>query len=175
MIRWYAERRQPLKEPLGSMTGVPSDAIAHAVHQIGVLIWIGSLFFVRLVLLPATAATRAPMDRMSFRLAAYRRMFRWGWVSMLLVWGSGLWSLRAPELTKLPLHVEIMAAIAGVMVLLHLVGFLVLYLNMEIAVQEERLIGAAKNNFWMRKLIWVNLILGLAAALLGASGGYLFG
>jgi hypothetical protein len=75
----------------------------------------------------------------------------------------------------LPTHVLVMAAVAAVMVLLHLIGFFGFYLNMEAAVEEDRLIKAAKNNFWLRKLIWVLLFLGLAAAVLGASGAYLFG
>lgn len=157
------------------MSGFTPDAIAHAVHQIGVLIWIGSLFFVRLVLLPATGTAKSPMIRMRLRLDAYRHMFRWGWVGLVLVWGSGLWGLKILDLAALPLHVQIMVAMAAAMVLLHLLGYFAFFLNMDIAVDEERLIRAAKNNFWMRKLLWVNLVLGLGAAFLGASGAHLFG
>jgi len=154
------------------MSGVTSEAIVHALHQIGVLIWIGSLFFVRLVLLPATGTAKDPMVRMRLRLRAYRRMFHWGWLGMLLVWGSGVWGLKVIGLSALPIHVQAMAALAAVMVLLHLVGYFAFFLNMEVAVEEERLVHAAKNNYWMRKLLWLILILGLAAAFLGASGPY---
>jgi hypothetical protein len=44
---------------------------------------------------------------------------------------------------------------------------------MEEAVDEGRLLKAAKNNFWLRKLILVNLLVGLVAATLGASGSHL--
>jgi uncharacterized membrane protein len=157
------------------MSGVSPEAIVHAVHQIGAIVWIGSLFFVRLVLLPSTGALKRPMSRMRVRLQAYKRLFRWGWVGLLIVWGSGLWSLKIMEPAMLPTHVLMMAGMAAAMVLLHLVGFFAFYLNMAAAVEEDRLIRAAKNNYWMRKLIWINLLLGLAATVLGASGAYLFG
>jgi uncharacterized membrane protein len=156
------------------MYGISTDAIAHAIHQLGALIWGGSLFFVRVIALPATSSIKAPMDRMRVRLAIYSRMFRWGWLGLLFFLGGGLWALRILGLTKWPLHVQLMAGMAAAMVLLHLAGYLGLLLSMEVAVEQERLLHAAKNNFWIRKLIWVNLFLGLAAGILGAAGGYLF-
>lgn len=157
------------------MSEVSADAIAHAVHQIGVLIWVGSLFFVRLILLPVTSTVKNHMVRMRLRLEAYKRMFRWGWVGLVLTLGSGLLLITSMESVSLPLHVQVMASIAAIMFLLHLAGYLAFLLNMDVAVAEERLIGAAKNNFWIRKLIWVNLFLGLVAAILGAAGAHLFG
>ena len=156
------------------MSGVTPEAIVHALHQIGVLIWVGSLFFVRLILLPATGTAKAPMARMRLRLGVYKQMFRWGWLGVLLVWGSGIWGLKALELAALPIHVQVMVGIAAVMVLLHLIGYFAFFLNMDIAVEEARLIRAAKNNYWMRKLLWLYLGLGLSAAILGASGAHLF-
>ena len=91
---------------------------------------------------------------------------------MLLVWGSGVWGLKVIGLSALPIHVQVMAALAAVMVLLHLVAYFAFFLNMEVAVAEERLVHAAKNNYWMRKLLWLILVLGLAAAFLGASGAH---
>jgi uncharacterized membrane protein len=155
------------------MSGVPLDAIATAAHQVGVLIWVGGLFFTRLVWLPATATLKAPMERMRLRFEAYKRLFLSGWVGMLLVWGSGLWRAGSLEVATLPIHVQVMAGAALAMVLLYLIAFLALYLNLGVAIEEDRLIRAARNNFWLRKLIWANLILGLAAAVAGAAWPHL--
>jgi uncharacterized membrane protein len=149
------------------------DTLALAIHQIGVLVWIGSLIFVRLILLPVTTTVKTPIVRMKVRLKAYQQLFRWGWVGSALVWIGGIWALRAFELAKLPLHVQVMAAAAFVMVLLYLIGYIAFFLNMEVAVEEERLVRAAKNNFWLRKLLWIPLFLGLGAALFGVSGPHL--
>lgn len=158
------------------MPGLSPETLAQAIHQIGVLIWLGSLFFVRLVVLPATKSEKDPLIRMRFRIEAYRHMFRSGWVGLLLVWGSGLWRLGIPNPSQLPLQVQVrvMGGAAVSMVVLQLFGYLRLFLNMELAVDEERLVWAAMNNFWMRKLIWLSLALGLAATIAGASRPHLF-
>ena len=152
------------------MPAISPDTIVQALHQIGVLMWVGSLFFVRLVVLPASKKEKNPMIRMAFRMEAYRHLFRWGTLGLLLIWGSGLWRLGIPDLSQMPLSIQIMTGAAAATLALHLLGYLALYLNMEIAVDEERLIRSAMNNFWLRKLIWANLFLGLAAAIAGSLG-----
>jgi uncharacterized membrane protein len=145
-------------------------ALAIALHQLGTIIWIGGMFFAHIALRPAVNELLGPLQRLPLMVGILGRFFRWVWVAILLLWGSGLWVLVGLFGGKAGLHVHIMMGIAGIMTVLYLFIWLFPYRRMRAAVASSDWAGAATRLGLIRPIILINLVLGLVTAVVGAAG-----
>jgi uncharacterized membrane protein len=145
-------------------------ALAIALHQLGTIIWIGGMFFAHVALRPAVNELLDPPQRFPLMLSILGRFFRWVWVAILLLWGSGLWIFLGLYEGKAGLYVHAMMGIAGLMTVFYLFLWSVPYRRMRAAVAAEDWAAAAARLGMVRPIILVNLILGLVTAAIGAAG-----
>jgi len=147
-----------------------SLAVPLALHQLATIVWVGGMFFAHFALRPTIKQTLEPPARIQVALGVFRRFFPWVWVSIATLWVSGLWITIAIYQKNVGLHVYIMMGIALVMTLVFVYLFAVPFRKMRSAVEYENWRRASDKFSSIRKLMAVNLVLGLLTATVAVSG-----
>jgi len=146
-------------------------AVSAALHQLAALIWVGGMFFAYLVLRPALAELAAEV-RLATWHGVFRRFFRWVAAALVALFATGYLMVFAGwgGFGDVGLHVHVMHGLAIVM----LVIFVALVHGPWGRFRRAREAGdagaAAAALGGIRRLVAVNLTLGLVTAVLGASG-----
>ena len=96
-----------------------------------------------------------------------------GWLSIGLLWGSGLWIFLAAMGGQAGGHVYLMMATALVMTLLFVYLWFVPFRHLKAAVARSDWPAAGAGLARIRQIILTNLILGLVTAVAGAAGRFL--
>jgi uncharacterized membrane protein len=147
-----------------------SLAVPLALHQLATIVWIGGMFFAHFALRPTIKQTLEPPARIQVALGVFRRFFPWVWVSIATLWVSGLWIAIDVYEKNVGLHVHIMMGIAFVMTLVFVYLYVVPYQAMRAAVEYENWRWASAKFSRIRKLMAVNLMLGLLTAIVAVTG-----
>jgi uncharacterized membrane protein len=146
--------------------------IALSVHILGIIVWVGGMFFAHQVLRPAIVEVLEPPQRLALWVATFKRFFLWVWISIILVLVSGLWMFTLYP--KPPIFMHIMLGLGIIMMLLFLHVFFAPYKKLKRAVEEERWEDGAKSLGQIRLLVGINLSLGLITAIVAMAGKYYF-
>lgn len=148
-------------------------AVAIALHQLATVIWIGGMFFAHFALRQSAQQRLEPPQRLPLLTAVFDRFFVWVWVAVVLLWATGLWIFSGIYGSAMGWHVHAMTALALVMTALFAYLYFVPYRGLGDLVASRDWAGAAQRVAIIRRIILINLVLGLVAAMLGAAGRYL--
>jgi len=147
-------------------------AIAVALHVLAAIVWVGGMFFAHQCLRPALDAVEPPV-RLPIMAGALRRFFVWVWlaVAVLLLTGFGQIVALGGMAAWGP-HVHLMIALGILMMLLF--GHLYFAPNrrLQAAVAARDWPVAGRNLATIRRIVEINLVLGVLTAAIGASGRY---
>jgi uncharacterized membrane protein len=148
-------------------------ALAMAAHIFGAVIWVGGMFAIYVCLRPALAAVEVP-QRMRLMRITFQIFFPWVWIAILLLLASGYWTVLVTfgGFSAARVHVHIMQLIGWVMIALFIWLFHAPWLAYKRAVDAEDWARAGTELGRIRKIIAVNLPLGLLVVVVGASGRY---
>lgn len=144
-----------------------------AIHVLGAVVWVGGMAFAYVVLRPSAAALQPPD-----RLALWRRVFGrflpivWASVIALLFSGYGMILLSLGGFRGAGLSIHIMQGIGILMMLLFAHLFFVPWQRFKRAVDTGAIKDAPPHLEQIRKIVAVNLVLGLAVVVIGATGRY---
>lgn len=140
------------------------------MHLIGAVIWIGGMFFAYFALRPA-AVSLEPAQRFALWVATLERFFRWVWISIALILGSGFYMLAAiAEVTRVPLNIHAMLYVGVLMTLIFAYVFLLPFAALKQAVAGRDWEAGAAALATIRKAVAVNLALGLANVAVATMG-----
>jgi uncharacterized membrane protein len=144
------------------------------LHLLGAVIWIGGMFFAYFALRPAAAELLQPPQRLPLWSAALGRFFRWVWIAVVLVLGSGfyMFSLLA-DAARVPPYVHVMLYIGVVMTLIFGYVFFSPFpaLQRAVATQNWHQAGMALNQ--IRMAVALNLALGIVNIVVPTLGAML--
>lgn len=145
--------------------------LAKFLHVLSVVIWVGGMFFAYMALRPVAAERLEPPQRLSLWEGVFSKFFPWVWISAALILASGLYMMAM--LGKPPVHVAIMFVLGIIMMLLFAHVFFAPFkrLKRAVAVQDWPAGGAALGQ--IRKLIAINLSLGILTVTVATLGVYL--
>lgn len=148
-------------------------ALLTAPHVLAAVVWVGGMFFAYVVLRPSAALLPSEM-RLQLWHRVLSRFFPWVWASivLLLVSGYGMVFLYLGGFAGAPLHIHVMQGIGIVMVLLFLHLFFAPWRRFGRAVEGGAFPEAATELGQIRRIVAVNLVLGLATIIVGASGRF---
>lgn len=174
----FMARHHPANERLSRRNGAVNQmtmqlALAFALHQVATVIWIGGMFFAHFALRPSAQLNLELPQRLPLLLAVFDRFFRWVWFAVAVLWGSGFWVFGWVYRTNAGWHVHAMMLTALTMSLLFAYLYFVPYRAMGRLVAAQDWPGAAMRLSVIRRIILVNLLLGLVTAGLGSAGRYL--
>jgi uncharacterized membrane protein len=144
--------------------------IARWLHLMGVVVWIGGMFFAHLALRPAALALAPPL-RLALLRASLARFLPWAGAAVVAILASGGWLVMATGgFRTAGLAVQAMAAIGVVMSIVYAFVVAGPYRAMREAVAASRWEDAGAAMGTIRRLVAFNLVLGLgtiAVAVLG--------
>jgi len=135
--------------------------VARWLHLLGVVLWIGGMFFAHFALRPAAAALPPP-QRLPLLADTLRRFFRWVGGAIVAILASGAWLVVAMGgSAAMGGGVQAMAALGIVMTLVFAYVVLAPYaaLRRAVAAGDWPAGGAAMGT--IRRLVGVNLALGV--------------
>jgi len=149
--------------------------LAIAVHLLAAVIWIGGMFFAYVCLRPSLAGILQPPQPAQLWEAVLGRFFRWVWIAIAMLFLSGFWmgATRYGAIGDWPHWLHTMFGLAVVMSLLFMHVFFAPFRRLQRALAANDPDSAAKSIGQIRRLVAVNLCLGLIVAIVGSTGRYL--
>jgi uncharacterized membrane protein len=144
------------------------------LHVLGIVIWVGGMFFAHQVLRPVAADLLEPPLRLQLWVGVFRRFFPWVWVCVAAVLGSGLFMIMLMGGMKIiPLYVHAMLGLGLIMMAIFAHVFFVPFARLKKSVENQdwKAGGASLAN--IRQLVGINLSLGLLTIALATAGAML--
>jgi uncharacterized membrane protein len=143
------------------------------LHALAAVVWVGGMFFAYVVLRPSAGPLETPA-RLPLWLRVLRRFFPWVWASIavLLVTGYAMLLIRFGGFQGAPLHVNVMQVTGILMMLLFFHLYFAPWRRFAKAVASGGLQDAAASLNQIRRIVAINLALGLITVAAGASGRF---
>lgn len=147
--------------------------LAVALHVLAAVIWVGGMVFAHQFQRPA-AARLEPGQRLPLWRDTFARFFPvvWGSIAVLLVTGYGLVFVTYGGFGNVGVHVHVMQASGWLMMLLFFHVYFAPYRRLRRALDAGDLAAARKALDQIRRIVGINMLLGLATAAIGASGRF---
>lgn len=135
--------------------------LSYLLHVLGVVVWVGGMFFAYMALRPVAASVLEPPQRLTLWAGVFGKFFPWVWVSVALILASGLHLLVVFGGLDAPHYAKTMLALGLAMMAIFAHVFFAPYgrLKRAVAAQDWKAGGAALAQ--IRKLVGLNLSLGL--------------
>jgi uncharacterized membrane protein len=141
------------------------------LHLLGIVIWVGGMFFAHQILRPVAADRLEPPLRLPLWVGVFKRFFPWVWICIALVLVSGLFMIGfLGGMGRVPLYVHAMLGTGTIMMAIFAYVFFVPYARLKQAVanQDWKAGGASLAN--IRQLVGINLALGLITIVIATAG-----
>ncbi len=146
-------------------------SVALPLHLLAVVIWVGGMFFAYMALRPAAASMEPPL-RLPLWSRTFMRFFPWVWVAVILLPSTGYWMIF--HVFGGPAHagmgINIMQVLGIVMILIYLHVFFAPYRRLNKAVAAGDFATAGKQLAQIRRLIAINLTIGLITIVVAGAG-----
>lgn len=149
-------------------------SISIVLHVLAAVIWVGGMFFAYMALRPAAAQVLEPPLRLQLWVKAFRLFFVWVWLSVILILASGYWMLfnYFGGFGNAGMYIQLMHALGLVMVSIYLHVFFAPYRRLRHAVIIEDYPEGGKQLGRIRRLVGLNLLLGLTVVVIASGGRY---
>jgi uncharacterized membrane protein len=148
-------------------------AFAIAIHALGAVVWVGGMFFAYMVLRPSAGQIEAPM-RLQLWERVFSRFFPWVWASVAALLASGLgiifWGYGG--FATAGVYVHVMLGIGLLMMAIYAHLYFVPWRRLRRAVATANWADAGVQLGVIRRIVAVNLTLGLITVAIGASGRF---
>lgn len=148
-------------------------SIGLAVHILGAVVWVGGMFFAYVVLRPVAGGLE-PLARLTLWRDVFKRFFPWVWASVLglLLSGYGMLLFGLGGFAGAGVHVHLMQALGLVMMVLFGHLYFVPWRRLQQALERADGAAAAGHLGQIRRIVLINLTLGLITSVIGASGRF---
>ncbi|MBT8120475.1 MAG: CopD family protein [Gammaproteobacteria bacterium] len=146
-----------------------------ALHLLAAVVWVGGMIFAHNSLRPAAAQVLEPPLRLELWVQVFRRFFVLVWISIVLILATGYWMLfnYFGGFAGAGIHIHFMHGAGIIMVLIYLHVFFAPYrrLRQAVIVQDYPLAGAQLNQ--IRRMVGINILIGLTVIVVASAGRYL--
>ncbi len=148
--------------------------ISIVLHVLSAVIWVGGMFFAYMALRPVAAQQLQPPQRLSLWVGVFSKFFPFVWLSVLFLVATGytmifsIWGGFAAT----PKYIHIMNGLGIVMILIYMHVYFAPYRRLKEAVQIQNWQEGGKRLNQIRKLIGINLSLGLIVVIVASGGRY---
>jgi uncharacterized membrane protein len=148
-------------------------SLALTFHILAAIIWIGGMFFGHVVLRPSVGALELPA-RLALWERVLRRFFMWVWLSIaaLLVSGFVMVFIGYGGFAVLPPNISLMMTIGVLMAAIFTYIYFVPWQRFSRSVATADWPSAERSIKKIRRLVGLNLLLGLATVVLAAARAY---
>ena len=146
-----------------------------SLHLLAAVVWVGGMFYAWMAMRPAVAETIDPPQRARLWHATLKRFFIWVWcsVAVLLVSGYLMVFLVFGGLAGTGWHVHLMQVIGWLMIGLFAHVYFVPFRRLARAVAGEESSPAGDHIAAIRRIVGINLLLGIVLVTVASGGRYL--
>lgn len=150
-------------------------AIALTLHVLSVVIWVGGMFFAFMALRPVAAQLLDPPLRLQLWCNVFGRFFPWVTLAVGLILASGLWMIFGfyGGMGQSGIHIHIMLLLGLIMMAIYGHVYFAPFRGLKQAVEQKNWQEGGQKLGQIRKLIGINLILGLVVVAVATAGRYL--
>jgi uncharacterized membrane protein len=144
-------------------------SLALTFHILAAIIWVGGMFFAHVILRPSAGALDLPM-RLALWERVLRRFFMWVWLSIaaLLISGFAMVFIGYGGFAVLPPNISLMMTVGVLMAAIFTYVFFVPWQRFRRGVGAADWPSAEHSIRTIRRLVGLNLLLGLATVILAA-------
>lgn len=139
-------------------------------HLLGVIVWVGGMFFAHMALRPTAAELLQPPQRLPLLNGVFQRFFPWVWLSVVMILGSGLLWMSLLGGFKAGWHVHAMLAIGMTMMAIFTYIYFISFARLKQGVALQDWAAAGQAMARIRQLVGLNLTLGLVTTVLAIMG-----
>lgn len=132
---------------------------AKFLHVMGMVIWVGGMFFAYMALRPVAAERLEPPQRLMLWEGVFSRFFPWVWACIVTILFTGIAMLMM--VNKPGMYLMLMATLGMLMMLLFGHVYFALYLKLKRAVAAQDWPTGGMVLGKIRTMIAINLTLGL--------------
>lgn len=149
--------------------------IAISLHLVTSIIWVGGMFFAYMALRPVAAEILEPPIRLELWSRTFAKFFVWVWICVILIPASGYWMIMQTwgDLQSVGMDLKLMHILGWIMILIFMFVFFVPYKKMKQAVAQNDVKKAADALALIRKLVALNLTLGIVVNVIASAGRYM--
>ena len=148
--------------------------IAISLHILAATIWVGGMFFAYSLLRPVAANVLEPPLRLTVWVGVLSKFFNWVWLSIILLIATGHYMAgQLGGLANVGKHVHIMMLLGYIMMAIFMHVYFAPFKRLKAAVDLEDWPTAGNNLNTIRKMVLLNLVLGLLTIFIGSAGRYL--
>lgn len=146
------------------------------LHLLSAVVWVGGMFFAHTFLRPVAASQLEPPQRLTLWVGVFQKFFPFVWLCVIFLPLTGymmifnIWGGFADA----PTYIHIMNGLGIVMILLYMHVFFAPFKRLKNAVAIQDWPAGGKSLNQIRKLVGINMSIGLIVVLI-ASGGRYFG
>lgn len=146
-----------------------------ALHLLAAVVWVGGMFFAYVALRPVAATLLEPPQRLPLWTQTFMRFFPWVWLAILLLTATGYTMVFAVfgGMGSVGLHVHLMQGLGWIMILMFMHMYFAPFQRMKRAVAAGDWPTGGQQLAQIRRIVGINLILGLLVVLITSSGRYL--
>ncbi len=146
------------------------------LHLVAIVLWVGGMLFAHMMLRPVAAAQLEPPLRLRLWVGVFGRFFPWVWLCVIAVLGTGLGMMFGYYAGfSAPLYVHAMFGLGIVMMLIFMHVFFALYAGLRRAVEAGDWPAGAQQLARIRRLVGVNMSIGVLNVVIATAGRYLVG
>jgi len=146
--------------------------IALTLHLLGVIVWVGGMFFAHMVLRGVLGRMLEPQQRLPVLLKVFDGFFLWVWLSVILILASGYWMLFVLYETESAFWLSFMSLVGTLMAAIFIFIYALPYHQLDTALKIHDMPKAVAAISLIRQLILTNLILGLLVTVVAIFGKY---
>lgn len=141
------------------------------IHLLAALIWVGGMFLAYVVLRPAAVETLEPPQRLRLWNAVFRRFFVWVWGAVAMLPVSGLWMIMLyGGFAHVQPYINIMLALGLAMIAIYGYVYIAQYRKLSRLVAGQSWKEAGEILGKIRRLVGVNLMLGVLTVCVAVLG-----
>ncbi len=146
-------------------------AFVYVLHVLSAVLWVGGMFFAWMILRPAVIAALEGPARLKLWVQVFPRFFVWVWCAVILlpVTGIGMIQLNFSGFQTAPRYVQVMIGLYVVMVALFLRISSLNLPQLRKAVDAEQWADGAAALGGIRRLVGINLLVGIAVVGIAAA------
>ncbi len=140
------------------------------LHIAAVVVWVGGMFFAYVCLRPVAVEQLDAPTRLRLWEGVFRRFFPWVWISVVLIFASGLAMLLHTGMAAAPPHWHAMLAVGLLMMAIFMHVYFAPFRRLRAAVAEARWPDGGHALAQIRQLVGLNLVLGGINVLIATLG-----
>ncbi|MET0067717.1 MAG: CopD family protein [Candidatus Thiodiazotropha sp.] len=147
-------------------------SLAMLLHLLGVIIWVGGMFFAHVVLRPVLNTQLEPQLRLPVLLQIFDRFFPWVWGCVIAILASGFWLVFTRYEADTSLWLGFMTLVGTLMAAIFVFIYAIPYHQLGKALKMDDMPRAVAAITLIRQLIAANLVLGLSVSCVAVVGRY---